>query len=396
LRIALVSSDWRPTGGVATYGHLLAAALARTGHDVLVVHGDADAPGEASPGFRVAAAPGALFEPASRDAVLTRAALDPIDAFAPDLVHVVSNNNFPLEDALRARRPIVKTFNVHEYCPSGTKYHFAIDKPCVVRTGAMCVPRMGYLRCTLSRRPSVWWSAYRHTEAANRHHQTFKRLIVCSEHLKEQAVFTGFDPDRVSVVPYFTELPARAAVPTPALHEILFVGRLVRSKGADLLLDALTRVPGTWKASLAGAGPELGPLRRRAAKLGLEDRVSFPGWLSGIALEAAYARAAVVVIPSRWPEPFGIVGIEALAHNRPVVAFSVGGIPEWLTEGVGGWLVPPADVPALAERIDRALTRPDEAAGIARLGHDRVVREFSAQAHLVKLLQVYERARIAG
>jgi glycosyltransferase involved in cell wall biosynthesis len=396
VRIALVSSDWRPTGGVATYGHLLAGALARAGHDVLVMHGDAGAPWEPHAGFRVACAPGALFEPASRDLALTCAALDPIDAFAPDIVHVLSNNNFPLENAVRARRPIVKTFNVHEYCPSGTKFHFATDKPCVVRTSAMCVPRMGYLRCTLSKRPGVWWSAYRHTETANRHHQTFKQLIVCSEHLKQQAVFTGFDPERVSVVPYFTELPAHAAVPASALREILFVGRLVRTKGADLLLDALARVSGHWTASIVGDGPELGALRRRASTLGLADRVSFPGWLRGAALDTAYARAAVVVIPSRWPEPFGIVGIEALAHSRPVIAFDVGGVTEWLEEGVGGWLVPPGDVAALAGRIDRTLAHADEAARIARLGRDRVAREFSPAPHLVKLLQVYERARTAG
>jgi glycosyltransferase involved in cell wall biosynthesis len=406
VRIALVSADWRPTGGVATYTRGLASALARAAHDVLVVHGDPEAPpsllrsygetGGAAAPFDVVSVPDALYAPAARDAALTRAAFDAIETFAPDVVHVLSNNNFSLEDALLARRPVVKTFHVHEYCPAGTKYHFALERACSVPTGPMCLPRMGYLRCTLSRRPNVWWSLYQHTTAANQHHQRFKQLIVCSDHLKRQAVFTGFDAGRISVVPYFTELPARASVRSTARREVLFVGRVFRAKGVDLLLDALARVSGAWTASIAGDGPELSALKRQAASLGIADRVSFPGWLNGQALDTAYAHAAVVVVPSRWPEPFGIVGLEAFAHGRPVVAFNVGGIPEWLAEGVGGWLVPAGDVDALARRIALTLDHPEDARGVAQAGHERVSREFSAAAHLSKLLPVYERARTGG
>jgi glycosyltransferase involved in cell wall biosynthesis len=403
VRVALVAADWRPTGGVATYTRALAGALARADHEVLVVHGDADAPpslrpssgpadGAAAP-FRVVCVPDALSPAAGRNASLIRAAFESIAAFAPDVVHVVSGNNFPLEDALLARGPVVKTFHVHEYCPAGTKFHFGPERACDVRTGPMCVARMGYLRCTLSRRPNVWWSLYQHTATANRHHRRFKQLIVCSDHIKRQAVFTGFDADRLAVVPYFTERPARAAVPATARREVLFVGRLVRAKGADLLLDALARVPGAWTASIAGSGLELEPLRRQALALGLGDRVSFPGWLNGAALDAAYSHAAVVAVPSRWPEPFGIVGLEAMAHGRPVVAFNVGGVPEWLDDGVGGWLVPPGDVAALARRIAATLEHPEDATRIAKAGHERVAHEFSAAAHLARLLPIYARVR---
>jgi glycosyltransferase involved in cell wall biosynthesis len=146
---------------------------------------------------------------------------------------------------------------------------------------------------------------------------------------------------------------------------------------------------------IVGSGPELEPLRKKAHVLNLAGRVSFPGWLTGDALSDAYARAAVVVVPSRWPEPFGIVGLEAMAHGRVVVAFNVGGIPEWLEEGIGGTLVPAGDVAALAERIGWMLDHPDDARRMAALGHTRVASDFSPAAHLARLLPVYERARAA-
>lgn len=391
MRIALLSSDWRPTGGVATYVRSLARALSDAGHQVLVLHGDAEATAEDSAGFDVVAVPRALVAASARDSGLVQRTLDAVAAFSPDVVHVQSNNNFPLEDALRRRWPLVKTFHVHEYCPAGTKYHFGVERPCAVPTSVMCVPRMAYLRCTLSRRPNVIWSFYRHTARANRRHKALDPLVVCSEHLKRQAVLTGFDANRVTVVPYFTTTTIPAA--PAASREILFVGRLVRSKGVDLLLDALAHVHRSWRAVIAGAGPELAALKQRAAASGQGDRVAFPGWLTGQALSNAYSRAEIVVLPSRWPEPFGIVGLEALAHGRAVVAFNVGGIPEWLEEGVGGSLVPPLDTRALAARIEWMLDRPVETARMAELGLTRVAREFSAAAHLAKLLPVYERAR---
>src|SRR5689334_15216550 len=103
MRIALLSSEWRSTGGVASYGRSLAHALAQSGHDVLVVHGESvPMPSDARIDLR--AVPGALMAGAAGDSALTRRAADTVLGFAPDVVHVLSNNNFPLERALAGRR----------------------------------------------------------------------------------------------------------------------------------------------------------------------------------------------------------------------------------------------------------------------------------------------------
>ena len=76
-------------------------------------------------------------------------------------------------------------------------------------------------------------------------------------------------------------------------------------------------------------------------------------------LAREFANASVVVVPSLWPEPFGIVGIEALAAGRPVIASATGGIGDWLEDGVCGLCVPPGDAGALARALNELLADPE-------------------------------------
>jgi glycosyltransferase involved in cell wall biosynthesis len=131
-------------------------------------------------------------------------------------------------------------------------------------------------------------------------------------------------------------------------------------------------------------------LRARVSRLGIGRRVTFAGWLNGPALDAAFTDASVVVVPSRWPEPFGIVGIEAMAHRRPVVAFRVGGIPEWLSDGTAGFAVTPFDTAAFGERLQWLLAHPADAAAMGLAGRARVERDFHAGAHLSRLVPIYQ------
>lgn len=319
-------------------------------------------------------------------------AMEQLYAFRPDVVHIHGMNNIPLERRILSEFAAIKTFHVFDFCPSGTKYHHLTDQPCTHQTSLACVPRQGYLRCTLSRRPQIWWSQYRRTAAVNLHNQSYSRCLVASHYVKREAVRTGYSDERVDVVPYFTEVPE--AVVAPRRNHILFAGRLIREKGVDLLFDALATLPGDWTCTIVGEGPEGARVREHAATRGLAGRLQFAGWLNGDALARAFDDAAVVVVPSRWPEPFGIVGIEAMAHARPVVAFRVGGIDEWLDDGVTGWSVAAGDVTALRHRLSWVLEHPDEAAAMGQRGRARVQREFVSAAHLAKLMPIYKDLRV--
>jgi len=134
---------------------------------------------------------------------------------------------------------------------------------------------------------------------------------------------------------------------------VLSVGHLVQVKGFDLALHALARLPWAVRFVLVGRGPERARLVRLARDLGMADRVSFAGEVSHAAV-ADYIRAADIVLISSRSEGNPTILFEALGCGRPVVATSVGGIPEILDAG-SGVLVPPGDAAAIARALDRAL-----------------------------------------
>lgn len=389
MRLALLTPDWTPNGGIATYVRLVSAALADAGHRVLVLHGYAS-DGVAPPGVEISGMRSYTHATSGPSAeACVSGVMDQLLAFRPDVVHVHGVNNIPLERRVLGEFAAIKTFHVCDFCPSGTKFHHATDHACTFRTSGACVLRQAYLRCTLSKRPGVWWAQYRRAARLNLHNQSFPRCIVASHYVKHEAVRTGYEADRIDVVPYFTELPDVVVEPQP--RHILCVGRLVREKGVDLLFDALAHVPTDWTCTVVGDGIAATQVRDAARARGIAGRVTFAGWLDGAPLSAAFDAASIVAVPSRWPEPFGIVGLEAMAHARPVVAFRVGGIPDWLEDGVTGWSVAPGDVPAFAARLSRLLEHPAEAAAMGQRGRARVQRDFVAQSHLDRLLPIYQR-----
>jgi glycosyltransferase involved in cell wall biosynthesis len=104
------------------------------------------------------------------------------------------------------------------------------------------------------------------------------------------------------------------------------------------------------------------------------------GWLGADALVAAYARSRVCVVPAAWPEPFGIVAVEAMAAGRPVVASSVGGLPSIVVDGETGLLVPPGDASVLAGALERLIGDPALAARMGAAGRARAQSLFDWDA----------------
>jgi len=209
-----------------------------------------------------------------------------------------------------------------------------------------------------------------------------------------------FSPRRRPVVIYPGVDPGMAeGLPTPNPDEtrprILFVGRLVKRKGADLLLVAFrqlrSRFPGS-RLDVVGDGPELGDLRKLAQTLRLGDSVTFHGALDGAELRERYARASVLVMPSRESredvEGFGTVFLEAGVFGVPSVGTRTGGIPEAIIEGVTGRLVDGGDVEALKNAIQDLLTDPLE---LHRLGENARARaaKFTWNASTEQVLQLF-------
>jgi glycosyltransferase involved in cell wall biosynthesis len=178
----------------------------------------------------------------------------------------------------------------------------------------------------------------------------------------------------VRVVPAGVRLPEDVGEPNEPPH-VLFVGRLSEEKGIDELLEATEGIPRV----IVGDGP----LRERAP-----DAV---GFVAPDALGPFYERAAVVVCPSRR-EGYGVVAREAMAHGRPVVATSVGGLADAVEDGVTGLLVPPRDPVALRAALERLLGDAELRARLGAAARERACERLSWPAAIEETVRAYRDA----
>ena len=193
----------------------------------------------------------------------------------------------------------------------------------------------------------------------------FKKLVVISEFMKSRLVANGLDAAKIEVKPPVIEVgEARDAsvarssrdssqsktssLSSQSNLDLLYVGQLIRGKGVQLLLQAMAQLRSPRTLDVVGTGNMEGELKALAARLGLGDRVRFRGFQENP--QGWMRRAACVVVPSFWQEPYGLVAAEAVALGRPVVAFAIGGLPE-ACQGKAT-LVPPGDVAALARALE--------------------------------------------
>jgi glycogen synthase len=143
--------------------------------------------------------------------------------------------------------------------------------------------------------------------------------------------------------------------------DLVFVGRIVSEKGLDLLLDALRElVSGGFQTRLTvvGSGPELIPMQKRAQDLGVQGLTTFAGPKHGSELAQILNRHKILVVPSRYDEPFGVVALEGIACGCAVVGSNGGGLPEAI--GPCGVTFPNGDAAALAKTLGQLLIQPNE------------------------------------
>lgn len=167
--------------------------------------------------------------------------------------------------------------------------------------------------------------------------------------------------------------------------ELVFVGRLVSDKGVDTLLDALAllgRRGRKARLTVVGDGPEAPALRRQAVALGIADQVDFVGRRAGPELVAVLNAHRVLVVPSVWEEPFGVVALEAMACGCVPLVTRSGGLPDAV--GACGVVVPRGDREALARGVEELIGDPaaqgryraGAAAHLERHTRDRIARDY--------------------
>jgi glycosyltransferase involved in cell wall biosynthesis len=296
-----------------------------------------------------------------------------------------------VETRLIGAWPVAKM--MHFYvgtCVSGQKAHtFPVMTPCARRFGPACAAL--YLPRHCGRlRPGALVAQYRTAAGQHALLSDYRHLVVASDHMAAEYQRHGVPTARMHTVPLFAAERAPEGHAAPFEGPVVFLGRLTPIKGAHVLVSAMAiaskRLGRSVPLVIAGVGPERSSLEALARSSGVD--ASFVGWIDAAQRRSLLTRAALIAVPSLWPEPFGLAGLEGAAFGVPAVAFDNGGISQWLADGVNGRLVPRD---AGAEGLAGAMTAILGDAGVHRRlseGARAVERRLSIDAHVTRIEEI--------
>lgn len=317
-----------------------------------------------------------------------RGVLDAVASWRPERVYQHGVQDLELEEALLERYPAL--LFLHAYygtCISGMKRQaFPRPVPCERVLGPACLVHYLPRRCG-GRSPLTAVREYRYQQRRLALARRYGTVLVGSRAMREEYLRHGLSESQVVCVPLFGEGARDPEPPAsrPQSGQVLMVGRLTELKGGVELVRALPVARAALGRELelvvAGDGPERERMQREAVARRVPVR--FAGWVDRAGREALMRQADLLAVPSVWPEPFGMVGVEAAAVGLPSVAFAVGGIPDWCEPGVSGELAPghPPTVREFSDAMVRALADPAHHARL-REGAWRMASRFSPGAHV--------------
>lgn len=389
MRIGLVTWSRRRAGGVESYLESISAALAQSGHALSLWSETA----EPRDRLEMTLPAGTVQFDICRD---LPAAFD----WAPDVLLINGLNDVALESRLlRARPSVFVAHNFYGTCISGTKsWAFPVERPCGRQFGWPCLLHYFPHRCGgLS--PTTMLRLYGRERARLSALESAGAIVTLSTYMRDEYVRHGLPAARVTCVPYGPKIdeasPPRRGQASSA-RTLIAIGRLERIKGMHLLLDALPRIHQSLgqplTLTIVGDGPERADLERRAAAARSNVvAVTFTGWVSPEERDQRLRDADLLVVPSVWPEPFGLVGLEAARAGVPAAAFDVGGIRDWLIDRETGALASgdPPTADGLATAVLSCLEDESRRIALGVAAHARAAR-YSPEIHAAGLVRVLE------
>jgi glycosyltransferase involved in cell wall biosynthesis len=396
VKIAIANGNRRRVGGIETYLATVIPELAKAGHELRLWH-DFDEPEDRQP-----IAPKELLPSWSlaRDPL----ALPELRRWRPDLIFCHGLTNPAVEDEMLAVAPGV--FLAHAYvgtCVSGAKaFKRPVVEPCSRIFGPACLGQYYPRRCGgLS--PITMIRQYLLQSRRLEVLRHFQAIIVASSHMAQEYGRHGL-ANRTKVVELPVANPGAEAAYYPtwsASHcELLYLGRLELLKGGQHFLEALPEVHRllgrSVRVTFAGDGPAMTAWQARAHEISRQApgiQIVFTGWVDAVQRADLLRHTHLLVMPSVWPEPFGLAGVEAAFFGVPAAAFRTGGIESWLGEGVTGRLAPatPPNPTELALAIADCLRHETTYRQLSQ-GAKQMSGRFSLATHLAKLKLVFEKA----
>jgi glycosyltransferase involved in cell wall biosynthesis len=390
MRIVIANDGFGDAGGVQTYLDAVIANLETRGYELALAYctkdGAIDASGVSGtlPRFHV---------PNADDS----AAFDAVRRWSPDVAFSHNMDDVRIDRRLGESMPIVKF--MHGYfgtCIGGLKTHsFPTPVACDRVYGPACAALYFPRHCG-QLTPMAFIRQWRVAESHRDVRDVYTAYVVASEHMKREYVRSGLGAARVNANPLFsTQAAVPRIAPPPDDARVVFLGRMTPLKGGDLLIRATAvaraRLGRDIHVTMIGDGPSRPAWESLASALGV--RCTFAGWKTGDARWPLVQDASLVAVPSVWPEPFGLVGLEAGAFGVPAIATDAGGISEWLKDGVNGVSVPaPATADSFGEAMAGVLGDGDRLARL-REGAHRIAREMTVDRHVDRLETIFAASR---
>lgn len=323
----------------------------------------------------------------------------------PDVAFLHTFISYYAVRRLAQRIPVVQFIHAPWfYCLSGMRYSRTKEKICLIKPTIKCLwrgKRFGCLYYIDRTKMSIESVVRRITDIyLNRMilgktvHAIAANSRFCKRELTQ--VLNDAAVRKIHVVYPPITVPSRDVVmfkEPDEVKRILFVGRFTFMKGGDDFISALKLLSIKYQATLIGDGPERDRLERLVCKEGLKSQVKFTGWVHYKSLPSFYKSHDLLVVPSLWPESFGAVGSQAGIYGRPVVAYDVGAISEWLLDDKTGYLANPHDPKDLARKMELCLSDAKKLIEMGKTARQFVKTSFSADAHYESLLKLVEVAK---
>jgi glycosyltransferase involved in cell wall biosynthesis len=296
--------------------------------------------------------------------------------FGPMIINILKKNNIPVVQTLHDSKLVCPAYTASRSghpCSdcSGSRFYNCARNRCVKKSYAKSLLAM--------------LEAY-YEKLILRAYEKVDLFIAPSQYLKNVCLNFGFAKEKIKVIPNFLDIEERLECPNSGGY-LLFVGRLSKEKGAQVLLDAMSLLP-LEKLIIIGDGPEINNLKNQTEELAIEHRVEFFGYQNQIEVKKYLQKTKALVVPSLAWENLPYVILEAMASGKPVIASDLGGIPELVADGENSYLFKAGDAKDLAEKIKK-LNLADQSE-LSRKALAKMTG-FSSKKHYQELVKIYAR-----
>jgi glycosyltransferase involved in cell wall biosynthesis len=327
--------------------------------------------------------PAKRFHPPAQDWLISKKLAETIEQEKPDVIHAhgwILYSVLPLKE--RFGIPLVTT--LHDYallCPTKTlmNKNAICDEPLTRDCIACGRDSYGLVKSI---------AAYVATRKCKKKLKLVDKFIAVSSFVKEvYCKHLGLSQEDVEMIPNFYDADIEKQWKEAALDLpkdfILFVGTASAHKGINILLEAYQKFSPQTKLVLIGSTH---PDYRYKSTEGILVVENAP---HNVVMQAM-SRCRFAVFPSIWPEPFGIVAIEAMSQSKAVIASDIGGLKDIVLDGETGLLVPPNDSNKLAQAISHLLERPETASEMGERGYERFMEHYTPDVVIPRIVDVYE------